>query len=204
MSSAPPITLWTFQHLMHWRELERVGRLRRGSGHVTNVEPAWRDAYAWMMTQMQERISGYCGGFPMWAWASAPPTLWHESSGWPLGTPFVRIEFRVHPSRVLRSDFDAWHSVLHPSPLCLTEAEDAAWDARQGPFDAQPADVRAAIRATWPRIFDLDAFARSPLWDAHEHARDIQAVVEELRFTDVVHTTMCIGRQWPPTFLRTP
>lgn len=197
------VTLWTYQSLQDWLTLRTTGRLRRDDAHRAHIDPYYLEPYEWMRGEMRKRMPGYGGAWPIWAWAKEPPTLWNESFGWTFGTPFVRLELRVAAPRVLLSDFEVWHMPLNRSPVCLAEAESEAWDARPRHYNTLPLDVQAEIRATWERIFDLDALVQSPYWYGGDATQQrVQATLEEIRRDDVVCVIPCIGRQWPPAFLR--
>jgi hypothetical protein len=117
-------TLWTVQTREVWEEFQRKGVLRAEGRRVI---PEFREAYQWLMEQMKERLPGYSGRYPLWAWYHPKPDLRYAGL-LPRGTRGVRIEFVAPVDRILLSDFDAWHAVLNKGFLALDEAEDEAFD----------------------------------------------------------------------------
>lgn len=200
-SSDHSIVIWTVQPWADWRMLRAAGRIRRDDAYHAHVEPCFVESYEWMREQMAKRILEYGGAWPIWAWARPRLSLWEESARWPLGTPFVCIELRIAAARVLCSDFQAWHMVLNRGPVYFTEAEDAEWDAHPN-YDRMDDALRMQVRATWERVFDLDAFVHAPCWYGGDASRQwVQAVIEEIHREDVVRVIPCIGRRWPPRVL---
>lgn len=194
---------WAFLSWPEWRALRTNGRLHRDDRHIERVEEFFREPYAWMRGEMAARIPGYRGGWPIWCWVRPKPSLWQEAITTPMGAPCVRLELRLPSNRLLCSDFGVWHFPLNRSPVCFTEAEDAWWDAHPAHYDLMDDTLRAQVRATWPRIFDLDAILRSPSYhDGDASRQDVQAVVEELSMEDVVRVVPYLGLRWPPRCLR--
>ena len=127
--------------------------------HTLYVDPTlvtdFLPAYEWMRAQMAERIPGYQGHYPWWAWRQASehrdkPDLRARarySRYFAPGTPSVRLELEISDAEVLVSDFDEWHSVLNHSPLAYSEEE---WDHLE--HLPEPQRTRAYKR-TWPRMF---------------------------------------------------
>jgi Domain of unknown function (DUF3841) len=164
-------------------------------------EPDVAAAYAWMRAQMAERLPNYGGHFPWWAWVAPPagrrrPDLrarWAYHTGWPPGTPCVRLELELADEEVLVSDFDEWHAVLNHGPLVETDAE---WDR----ITALPEPQQTvACQATWPRMFELAASHDCPWWDfwhGADSTRIVQACFETLRLADVRAVTRFVAR--PP------
>lgn len=202
MESDRLVTLWTYQLLENWRTLQIMGRLRMDEAHRARIDPYFIEPYEWMREEMRKRIVGYGGAWPIWAWARKPTTLWHALHEWPLGTPFVRIKFRIDAARILCSDFVEWHCPLNRGPVLFTDAEEKIWDVRSSSYDETSEDERAEMRVTWERIFDLNACVRAPLLDDDDAGHQIvQAVIEEIRREDVIRVIPCIGLQWPPRML---
>ncbi len=186
--------IWTIQPVEVLARLETEQVLYADPDHIW---PEFRDAYDWLTGQMQQRISGYGGGYPWWGWYSPRPDL-RGSGHLPRDTRGVLLELELDPAQVLPSDFDAWHIVLNRGYLALTEAEDEAWDER---FRTAVSDSRvwpppepwhSEIRASWERIFDLEALAASEYWGAG--ARYVQATFETLRLADVRRPTLFVAR----------
>jgi len=177
------LKLWTIQRYETWEEFQERGILRADGRRADSY---LRSAYRWMMEQMKKRLPSYTGRYPIWAWYQPKPDL--RSSGYlAKGTRGIRIEFQVPESRVLLSDFDAWHIVLNQGYLSLTEEEDEAWEKRlpsqKHRYDELSRSSQLEIKQSWERIFDLDTLASSQ-WVSS--GRYIQAVLEEISLGEVV------------------
>lgn len=202
--------LWTIQHAPAWDDLQRKGVLRADGRRADYL---LRKSYRWLMGEMRTRIPSYSGRFPVWAWAQPKPDL-RRSCHLPSGAEGVRIEFEVPADRVILSDFDAWHHVLSGDLVPLSGIESNAWHAEWEEWTAQEKnqfsraerrerptfyDVhRDRIRASWPRIFDLDAMAclmRDPDWGCGpDHTQFVQAVLEEIYLDEVIRVTPFVAR----------
>mgnify|MGYP001583867129 CR=1 FL=1 len=190
--------LWTIQTLGAWRRLKRVGRLTGdGRRHWHDFRPAYR----WMRVQMMRR--GCLGPLqhPLWTWHFPRPDL-RGGALLSRGIRGVRLELQVPPDRVLLSDFEAWHCVLNRHYLALTEREDDRFEVlcrrRTGKaiprWSNLPADLRAHVRMSWERIFDLERLASSPVWKPRRGTSDIQGTVAEIRLEEVVRADPFIAR----------
>lgn len=127
------------------------------------AEPEFRDAYAWMRSQMLqvgiEQPSEVCT--PWWCWIQfgggyGKPTT--EGSG----PDCVLLELRIPIDEVLLSDFDLWHFVLNYSYAAFTECEDDAFDARlrsagitSASCQPYPEPFHLEMELSWRNIFDL-------------------------------------------------
>lgn len=174
------ITLWTIKKMSAWEDLQKTRILQRTSASPSNDYP---EPYAWMMEQMNLRIPGYTGSFPIWAWYSPKPDLRYWAWADPVGEQGVRIEFQVPKSDILLSNFDAWHAVLGNHYLSLTKEEE----------DKHEDCTEAETRKSWKRIFNLELIASSLYW-CPQGIQDIQAVVEKITLDQVVRVTPFKGR----------
>jgi hypothetical protein len=194
--------LWTLRSEYAWKQHQREGRI---TGDRKYVDPYFGEAYQWLMEQMAERIPGYSGGWPVWAYQAPKPDL--RSHVWchPLGEPNVRLELEVPDERVLLSDYDAWHVVLNKWHIELTEEEDREWEHRVEPYGFWQSDTRKCLPPelyrelieSWKLIFDLDTLAASP-WTGGG-TQYIQAVVEYVELSEVKKVTRYLGREKPET-----
>lgn len=186
--------LWTIQPAAVWDVLQRDGVFR---ADPALIDPDWRPAYAWLVDQMRRRLPdpGFAAEFPVWAWAqydgpARPRPDLRRSGLIERGTRAVRLEIEIDDALVLCSDFDLWHFVLNRRYLGASEADDDAFHAvldERGvwPWWTEPlaADLDAAIRASWERIFDLSWEEPYAVGDpAH---RAIQATFWELPLASV-------------------
>ncbi len=187
--------LWMIASLETFEALERRGRLRCDGRRATR---GFRNggAYRWMADRMRERLGPAPGGvrYPLWAWARwegadrRKPDL--RSCRHTVGPGrFVRLDIEAPASRVLLSDFDAWHAVLNGWYLSWSEAEDEAFhQPREGRSEASR---RADIENSWTRIFDLEG--GDPTWRGRPFERSIQATFWSLERADVVGVTLFDG-----------
>lgn len=173
---------------------------------------------------MRRRIEGATGCYPVWAWQQPKPDLRHDAH-LPRGTRGFRIEIVVPAASVLLSDFGASHSILNGSFLPLSREEDDVFDARAEEhgyewLDAQQCldiayaagegdpvervrisrgDIQASIwqeiHASWDRVFDLEALAKSSYWNRDgPDSQYIQATIEQISLDQVVSVQPFIAR----------
>jgi hypothetical protein len=161
------------------------------SGRADFVYEFHASAYRWMMDQMQLRIPGYSGQYPVWAWQSPRPDLrWTMFREW--ARPAVLVEWAAPFESVLLSDFDLWHTVLNKTFLSPDGERHDAWDqrvlhetGRAGTwYDDLPTHLQAEVRQSWQQIFAFESLELDPDWWGAE--RWIQAVVPELRLDQVI------------------
>ena len=190
------IRLWTFQPLDVCN-----GLLEQHTLYVNPTHPRFladidnfRDAYEWMREQMKERIPGYQGHYPWWAYDHFPDLRryrWHTP---PYGERLVRLELAIPSEQVILSGYDTWHWVLNRWYLPETFAdeptkasESEVWErgAKLGGVDtfkdnpfAEPWE--AQLQASWRHIFDIDS---------GQPRYTVQANFERLELTQVVKVT---------------
>ena len=145
----------------------------------------FRPAYQWLMGQMNQRIPGYNGAFPIWFWYSPKPDL-RRSGYWAGGQRGLRIELEVPFAKILLSDFNTWHCVLNRWHLSISSRESRKWDRKTNGFNhfnaKLPAPYEDELQSTWERIFDLSLIRRAKLWGA---AGRIQGVVDRVLLSEV-------------------
>lgn len=191
------IRLWTLHPSDVWEHL-------RGFG-VLHVDPAlitpsffhdFHPSYDWMREQMAQRLIGYEGHYPWWAWSRPKPDLrrWYAHY-FGTGTRCVRLELAVPEERVLRFNESAWIVVLNRLYLALTRAEDEQWEANLAQQGLEPVAESLPERwdthrvASWERIFDLEAIEAGGLYsDA------VEAAFERLDLADVTAVTEFTAR----------
>ena len=180
--------LWT---MMRESTFELVRKQEAISSSEELAGRDWLEAYRWMMVQMAERIPGYRGQFPIWAWQSPKPDLRTAMCNhWP--RPAVLVEWRAPVESVLLSNFYLWHSVLNKWYLSMTEAEGEAWNERarqvtglqHASYEELPEDLRECVHQSWQRIFNTDSENYDPDWLGNDPR--VQAVVPEMRFDQVI------------------
>lgn len=149
-----PVRVWSVQHRDALRVAHRTGRLSGNHGHVFGRyrdpqpdDPDPPSPYDWMRRRMVERMPGFSGDYPVWAWLKRPstrPSVWRQAAG---EAP-VLVSAIVPRQRILLSDFDDWHAVPNNGHVSRTEPESAAVEAAGAPTAAQR-------RAGWTRIFQV-------------------------------------------------
>lgn len=173
--------LWTIQPIHRLVDLQNDKIIHGSWDHVEKIDEDYPDywirPYKWMHEQMKERLPACSDNSPIWAWTQRPDLrmyrhIWNEA-GW-----CVRIGFEAPENRFLVSDYEAWHHVLNRFPYTLSEAEWEAWWAKakgreaeliEGGLERKEAHKQAhsemdqEMKATWTRIFDLDA-PRDTTW----------------------------------------
>lgn len=181
--------LWTIQHVGAWQRA-RQRRVLSADGRFAPHH--FRHAYRWMSDQMTLRLPVYRGGYPIWAWLQPKPDL-RRVALLPRGQPGVRIEIEAPRESVLLSCFDAWHCILNDGPVTLNEAEHDCFLHEGCQVGQHTVSCRAAMEATWPRIFSLERpAAADPEWWGETSA--VQAVIPEVSLSAVVHVTPFIAR----------
>ncbi len=175
-------------------------------------------AYDWMRQQMKERIPGYQGNWPWWAWHT-----WATKNGTPIHKPDlrnyrwchrganVRMELNVPDEKVLLSCFDGWHAPLNRRYLAFDDQEEEAFygefkslrqytlaELRQGIKPEPRSEEQQAAyelwerrkEESWTRCFDLEWMRQS----RYQGAEMIQACFEELRLEYVQDFTLFHGK----------
>ena len=179
--------LWTLKPIEVWDNYKATGVLQ---GDGRRVWRSFLPSYRWIMEQMKKRLPEYTGRFPVWTWYQPKPDL-RGSGHFNRGTKAVRIECIVPKSRVLPSDFDAWHCVLNQGYLYLTDEEEQFWESRlPDPFcryENLSPDIQAEMRLSWERIFDLELMIKSDWWTSDK--QHLQAVIEKI-YLIFLHTTI--------------
>lgn len=189
-----------------WERLRGDLVLRAGKAHVCRE---FLTNYRWMHVQMRARGVPTDGQrFPLWAWADPRPDL-RRRGHLPSGTPAVRVEMEVESRRALLSDFDGWNFVLGNDLVALTHAERDGFVSRKRALreaararSLSPAKVREEVwavlgdevRASWHRIFDLDAMSAYFAIELPSRGRCVQACLDEFRLEDVVSATPFTAR----------
>jgi len=184
------VVLHTFQTRGAYESLRREGVL---AGDSTRAIPEFREAYAWMSTQMGRHRLGGGAGEIIWLWANITRRHLRRAARDCSGE--VLLSVQVARDRALFSDFNAWHDVLNrvlhvPRERGENaEAWDARWEeldnafrARAEPYDDQPLatwpiELRAELETSWEAIFDPATWPRYG---------DRQATMRVLRAEDVV------------------
>jgi hypothetical protein len=151
------VRLLTVQDAAHWRRARQTRVLTGGSGSHVDID--WLPAYDWMRGQMRRRLPSFSGDYPVWAWPDTTPEEVRSRGGWGNGgEEMVLLTLEVPASRVLLSDFLAWHSVLNHTAIGIdddraTPAErEASWERIFYPAKVDWTD-RDVIQACIDRVY---------------------------------------------------
>jgi len=198
-----PVRIWTVQHPAALEAARLRGWLSGDHGHITSEDDLrerqdgtgfWR-AYEWMRDRMAERISGFSGELPVWAYLKRPSAKPLEDAC----ERNLRITAVVPRRRILLSDEDAWLSVLDGRHYEATGAEFEADGAPVPAFGSSP---------TWERVFDLSP--RTGEWARWRGEPTlVQACVDRIHLGEIVALPLCrasrpggcgaTGTPWRPT-----
>jgi hypothetical protein len=176
MGPDEPVRLYSYQHPDAWAAARDREWLTGDHGHVDDFLGDWgKVPYEWMRSQMAERIPGFSGELPVWAWLkrhNPRSTKWIRRN--------VRITAIVPRRRILLSDYDSWHLPLNDGAILLTREEDEAWEHHDDPVEVQ---------ATWHRCLEI----RDMPWHSYDWAAPpslIQACVDRIRLDEIVGVRM--------------
>jgi hypothetical protein len=187
--------VWTVHPLFVWECLQDAGALYVDPAKYDEGYVPWQ--YRWLAHELQERVSGYVGGLPWWAYCAKPDLRWVRHHR-PVGQPQVRIELEINPAFIIPSW--AWDVIYSGRFLAFMKREQEAWETamRQAVADEDiwplPEPWRGEIEASWRRLFDPELPAHG--WadvdsSAHPHK---EAVFETLFLREVRSVTHFIGR----------
>ncbi len=203
------LTLWTIQPI-EWYEQLQKDRIIFGKTDLSDWykddDVEFRQAYDWIVTQMEKQISPkpFENALPVWAWYhylntnKKRPDL--RSSGFlPKGQKGIRIEFRKKESEVLFSDFDLWHCALNYVYIADNEKEDAEFDALLNKFGVKfterenfPTEIHKMIIKSWEKILDMNycsEYSASPF-----DKKSIQATFWSLSVDEIIKVDEFVAR----------
>lgn len=143
---------WTIQTSVAWEKAKQLGYL---IGDKRYVWTEFTDAYHWMMKQMKNKITNYSGEYPIWLWTERPDL--RKNGHLETGVQGVLLKVDIDSSRVLLSDFLAWHQVLYNDYLSL--------DCNEIPNNSSV----HTIEQSWLGIFDLEVLKKHPDWGEVRH-----------------------------------
>lgn len=194
------IPLWTIQPLAVWHSLCQQETLYVDATHPKFLDSIddFREGYEWMRQQMAQRIPGYEGYYPWWAYDYKLDLRSWRYQTYPPYMRYVRLALAIPQEKVLLSAYGDWHFVLNRWYLpYATDGDEAmqeldAWDAeasQQGAdvFSRQllPEPWESQLRASWERIFDVDRLRAT---------NTIQATFERLELADVLKVTEFVSQ----------
>ena len=182
--------LSTIQPISVWQVLQSTGVYRADETKIWMLED-FRQAYAWLVEEMEQRIgprpSGVC--WPVWAWYKTNGQIGRvdlrRREHWTF-EPSVCIDFEMPDDQVVLTDFDAWHCVLNNWACVENEAEANLFDRLEKTLSSEAFQQRK--KETWQRIFRLDPH-EDYYWSGK--VEDIQATFWELRLKDVTGVRHC-------------
>jgi hypothetical protein len=159
--------LWTIQPLEFYNKLIAEGEIRTTE---TYTEPDYKNAYKWMINEMENRIGKrpHRKVYPIWAWyqykniKSRKPDL--RNNGFlTRGTKGVRIEFQKPKNQVLLSDFNLWHFSLNNWYIPDDEKQESEFKellkvSKAGIIkkDNKILKIKQITEQSWKKIFDMN------------------------------------------------
>ena len=172
-------------HIVSRNGFERMQRNGLKRGHSDFIcDEFFRDAYGWMIEQMEQRLSSIRpeSAYPVWVWyryngtAESKPDV-NDPYGEP-NQPLVLLELEVPENEVLLSDFELWHAVLNDFAIDLDDKNCRAvfgcsWESLAG------TDLERK-RKSWEVIFDLNF--NDEEWTSPPETRAIQGCIWELKW----------------------
>lgn len=192
-----PIRVWSVQHRDALCVARRTGWLSGNHGHAFDRhrdatdqtgDSGWSRPYDWMRQRMAERMPGFSGDYPVWAWLKRPstrPSVWWQAAG----EATVLISAIVPRQRILLSDFDDWHAVLNDWHLDRTEAEEAGVEAAGGATAAQR-------QASWTRIFEVGRPRSVEEVQWRGAGLFVQACIDRVHLSEIIRA---VEKPQPPT-----
>ncbi|WP_041096416.1 DUF3841 domain-containing protein [Bacillus badius] len=167
-------TYWTIQSAEEWDEIQRKSYL---TGNPNFIYPEFIEAYQWIMKKMKQKIPSYQGEYPVWLWIDRPDLrknghLNPKERG-------VLLKINIEETRVLFSDFEAWHFVLNKWYFDLEDFESDKSDFSQ-----------QELEKSWEKIFDIDFLKQHPNWGAST----IQGVTNRIEVNEITLIKEFIAR----------
>ena len=155
--------LWTIQPVEVYRNLLETGTFACDPRKVPHKnDDHFTRAYAWISQQLRRRVG------PPPARVTLPIWAWYRSANFQHRRPDLRthryypdqvcIEFEIAEEAVLLSDYENWHLVLNNAYFGAARTEAAARREWKWYDQLSPSQQQQAKRASWRRVFDVDAF----------------------------------------------
>ena len=178
--------IWTIHDEAAWKHFEQNG-VMKGDGR--RVIHDYRPTYYWIMEQMRQRIPGYGGGYPVWAWSRwkrrSPKPDPHECTRYPSGAQGVVVECEVPCDSILKSDHELWHIILSGQYLGASEEEEMEWEQRELSGNVAHDVLEQERRRSWEKIFHLTNDRGDPKWLGSADSCAVQAVIEQILLDQV-------------------
>ena len=182
--------LWTIQPIEVWEELNKKGYFICNpikADYISDKEWNFKEAYDWLVGQMEYRIGRRPNGvsYPIWAWHTRDwqhkkPDLRNIGLG-NKGEKSVCIEVEVPDNQVVLTDFDVWHFVLNKWYFDDSYSEEE-WEKLHAKYDRLDRDVKEKVKIqSWQKVFDVSPFQNE--WC--QRGRYIQATFCVLYLKDV-------------------
>lgn len=185
------LTAWISLSEDAWQSLRDHGTLHCPAA-LSDPEPGFQLAYAWMVERMQEvglpRPAANLN--PLWCWIHAG-TPDRKPDLEVVGNDNYLLTLRLAPGRVLASDFHLWHYALNYWPITRSSQTSDDYDEyllalghnyfRTKPL---PTPHHENIIASWRQIFDLTHHPDDEPPEPFEDRR-VQGVLWDIKLTDI-------------------
>ncbi len=186
MSDSTLERIWTIHEEDAWEAFQEQGVIKGDGRRIIHDH---RKAYRWMMRQMKDRIPGYGGGYPVWAysrWAPDEPKPDVNDCVDPSPKRLVMLECEVPRDRILKSDVELWNFVLNGTEyLGRNEQEEEAWEARARSGKVHHATLAKEMRDSWMLMFELTNDRGDKDWLGDANSNAIQAAIEQITLDQV-------------------
>ena len=189
--------IWTIQPLLVWERLQQYSVLHVDSAYYSYGEGYVPWQYLWLAEQLKNRLPGYGGNLPWWAYCKKPD-LRRVRHNRKVGTVHVRIELELPPEELFVMPLEAWDRVHCGDYLAYDEQEYAQWHAtwravltEDEYYDSwpRPEPWGSQMHASWERLFDIGKSGIE--WDGS--GKWMEAVFEPLRRCNVRKVTRFMG-----------
>ena len=184
-----PVDIWTVQENCSWFTEQFVdGYFTASWNHKESFQnnfEGFPHAYNWLRKELSNRIEGYSGDAPIWAWLVKPNIREYMRRLWVEQKPdWILVHARVPLKRMLLSCYDMWHSPLNNAPIIPIKE----WDDNELFYNNQE-----NIEATWHRVFD---FNYTP-WMVEEAgcSRRVQVCADRIYLNEVQSIKRIVGRK---------
>ncbi len=200
MSDADSQTIraWTIQPWIVWERLETRGSLTVDPQFAGNLH----ECYEWLRGQLLQRIPGYSGHYPWWAYRTRPD-LRRARHTRCRDQRFVLIEMELPREQVLEFPFWAWDCIFYGRFLSTNQRESADWERRlreavpDEDTNPLPEPWLSELRSSWLRLFDSELPTQGWLSGSALPQSDREVVLEVLDRRFVRRVTPFLGARSP-------
>jgi hypothetical protein len=159
------------------------------AGDAAFIDPDFRTPYAWMIEQMQIRIPGFSGDYPIWAYLRRPNMRQRRYD-----EDAVLVVADVPRKRMLLSDYDGWHNPLYFWYWASTQEEMDRLEAAGLQTFGCERDITPEMKKSWEAIFDLSERTDPDVIAYNGRLDTVQATIDRIYTHEIVRITRALGR----------